>query len=157
MNEQVRRYLISRFAAGTALTLLRVTVSWHVYRLTGSELLLGMIGLAQFIPAVAFLLGGGVLEFLAEELPLFAKARIRIGNVARVGIKAHVADGDWQVVNDETRSAADVYNAVPRLKRRVLSQGLQSPLVKTAPVLVRLVDDGVLQNVSERHADRPFP
>lgn len=57
----VRTYLLSRFAAATAMTLFRATVAWHVYRLTGSTVMLGIIGLVQFIPSVVLTLTGGVL------------------------------------------------------------------------------------------------
>ncbi len=75
MNEQVRRYLASRFCAGTALMMLRAAVAWHMYRLTGSELLLGLIGLVHFIPAVAMLLGGGILADRMERVTIVRRAQ----------------------------------------------------------------------------------
>lgn len=41
--------------------MLRATVAWHIYDLTGSKVLLGMLGLAQFIPAVIMALTGGIV------------------------------------------------------------------------------------------------
>jgi MFS family permease len=61
LNPQLLTYLGGRFASGTALTLMRATVSWHMYELTGSKVLLGMIGLAQFLPAVVMALTGGIV------------------------------------------------------------------------------------------------
>ncbi len=54
-------YLLSRFAAATALTLLRATVGWHVFELTRSPFYLGVVGLAQFVPAFSLLLAGGIV------------------------------------------------------------------------------------------------
>jgi MFS family permease len=42
------------------MTLLRSTVYWHVFELTRSEAALGWIGLAQFVPALALTLVGGM-------------------------------------------------------------------------------------------------
>ena len=42
----VRTYLLSRFAAATAMTLFRATVAWHVYRLTGELVRGGLEGLS---------------------------------------------------------------------------------------------------------------
>jgi MFS family permease len=57
----VQTYLASRFCAGTALTLMRATVLWHVYDLTESALWLGLVGLVQFVPSVVMALAGGVM------------------------------------------------------------------------------------------------
>jgi MFS family permease len=54
-----RSFAASRFFSGVALTLLRAAVAWQVYGITGSAFHLGMIGLAQFIPALALNLVGG--------------------------------------------------------------------------------------------------
>lgn len=58
-----RLYLVSRFCTGTAMTMLRAAIAWHVFALTGSAFHLGLIGLVQFIPAVGLsLLGGAVAD-----------------------------------------------------------------------------------------------
>lgn len=45
------------------LTLARANVAWHVYEISGSTFHLGMIGLAQFVPALGFgLLAGAVAD-----------------------------------------------------------------------------------------------
>ena len=56
-------YLGSRFCSGTAMTMLRAAISWHVFALTGSAFHLGLIGLVQFTPALGLtLLGGAVAD-----------------------------------------------------------------------------------------------
>lgn len=76
-------YLASRFCAGTALTLLRATIAWHVFDLTRSPFHLGLIGLVQFAPALLLsLVGGAVADsyerrrivMTAQAVPLLAGA-----------------------------------------------------------------------------------
>jgi len=57
----VRAFLASRFCTVVALTLLRATVSWHVYDTTHSKYLLAALGLAQFVPTLALSLAGGAV------------------------------------------------------------------------------------------------
>lgn len=54
-------YLASRFAAGTAMMMLRAAIAWHVFQLTRSPFHLGLIGLVQFLPAFALSLIAGAL------------------------------------------------------------------------------------------------
>src|SRR5499426_4026091 len=54
-------YLASRFASATAMMMLRAAVAWHVYTLSHTAFHLGLIGLVQFVPALALTLVGGVL------------------------------------------------------------------------------------------------
>jgi MFS family permease len=53
--------LVSRFASGTALTMLRAAVAWHVYNLSHSAFHLGLIGIVQFVPALLLTLVGGAV------------------------------------------------------------------------------------------------
>ena len=52
-------FLLARIFATTALQMLAVSVGWQVYQLTGSAFDLGLVGLAQFVPAVLFALIAG--------------------------------------------------------------------------------------------------
>ena len=54
-------YLASRFLSASAGTLLRASLSWHVYELTHSPFHLGLIGIVQFVPQMALLLVGGAV------------------------------------------------------------------------------------------------
>ena len=69
-------YLASRFCAATALTLLRTTVYYHVYALTGSEAALGAIGLVQFLPVVALTLVGGAVADAYDRRRIMRLAQI---------------------------------------------------------------------------------
>lgn len=78
-------YVGSRFASGTAGTMLRAAISWHVYSLTNSAFHLGLVGLVQFLPALGLtLIGGAVADtyerrrviILAQLVPLVCAAAL---------------------------------------------------------------------------------
>lgn len=54
-------FLASRFASGSAMTLLRAAVAWHVFDLSNSALALGLVGVVQFVPMLALTLVGGAV------------------------------------------------------------------------------------------------
>jgi MFS family permease len=54
-------YLVSRFASGTALTMLRTVVGWHIYSISHSAFHLGLVGVVQFLPALALTLVSGAV------------------------------------------------------------------------------------------------
>jgi MFS family permease len=53
------RFLYVRVAASVALQMQAVAVGWQMYVLTGSSFQLGLVGLVQFVPAVALFLPTG--------------------------------------------------------------------------------------------------
>jgi MFS family permease len=55
------RYLVLRFAAGTAVTMLRAAIAWEVFALSRSALQLGLIGIVQFAPALGLSLVAGAV------------------------------------------------------------------------------------------------
>ncbi len=61
LSRNLVAYLASRFATAAALMMLRAGVAWHVFAITGSAFHLGLIGLLQFLPALALTLVGGAL------------------------------------------------------------------------------------------------
>jgi MFS family permease len=54
-------FLASRFASGTAMTLLRAALAWHVFDLSRSAFHLGLVGLVQFAPVLLLNLFGGAV------------------------------------------------------------------------------------------------
>src|SRR5262249_21666866 len=60
-------YLMSRFCAATAMTMLRAGVAWHVFALTGSAFHLGLIGIVQFLPALGLILVAGSLADVRDR------------------------------------------------------------------------------------------
>ena len=59
-NHDFRAFLAARALASLSSLMLGVAVGWHVYELTGSAFALGMVGLAQFLPALLLALPGGL-------------------------------------------------------------------------------------------------
>ena len=55
-----RRYWVSRFAANVAAQIQIVAIGWQVYDLTRDPLNLGLVGLSQFLPALALVLVTGI-------------------------------------------------------------------------------------------------
>jgi MFS family permease len=55
-------FLVSRLGSGIAVTLLQATVAWQVYAISGSAFHLGLIGLAQFAPALGLSLIAGAVS-----------------------------------------------------------------------------------------------
>jgi MFS family permease len=59
-NRNVFLFLAARFCSAMAHMMFSVAVGWQVYALTGSAFALGMVGLAQFLPAFLLSLPGGL-------------------------------------------------------------------------------------------------
>jgi MFS family permease len=59
-NRDFRAFLAARALASLSSLMLGVAVGWHVYDLTHSAFALGMVGLAQFLPALLLALPGGL-------------------------------------------------------------------------------------------------
>ena len=59
-NRDFRAFLSARALTSLSSLMLTVAVGWHVYDLTGSAFALGMVGLAQFLPALLLTLPGGL-------------------------------------------------------------------------------------------------
>lgn len=68
-------YLGSRFCAATAAAMLRAGVAWHLFALTGSTFQLGLLGLVQFVPALALVLVGGALADVRERRGIMCAAQ----------------------------------------------------------------------------------
>jgi Bacterial protein of unknown function (DUF894). len=59
-NRNVVLFMAARFCSAMALMMFSVAVGWQVYALTHSAFALGMVGLAQFLPAFLLTLPGGL-------------------------------------------------------------------------------------------------
>jgi MFS family permease len=55
----VRAYLGSRFFSSLARSLLHATLAWHLWRLTGSYFMLGLVGFVEFVPVIPVSLYAG--------------------------------------------------------------------------------------------------
>lgn len=87
------RYWSTRVAAAFALQMQAVAVGWQMYALTGSALDLGLVGLAQFIPLLAFMLIAGPL---ADRYDRRTIAWLAQGfQAVATGILAWASYGGW--------------------------------------------------------------
>ena len=59
-NRNFTTFLAARFCSALSTMMIGVAVGWQVYDITHSAFALGMVGLAQFLPALAFALPGGL-------------------------------------------------------------------------------------------------
>jgi MFS family permease len=59
-NRNLLFFLAARFCSAMAVMMVGVAVGWQVYAITHSPFALGMVGLAQFLPAFALSLPGGL-------------------------------------------------------------------------------------------------
>jgi MFS family permease len=69
-------YLGSRFCGGSAMTMLRAAIAWHVFTLTGSAFHLGLIGLVQFAPVLTLTLVGGAVADTYERRRVIMLAQL---------------------------------------------------------------------------------
>lgn len=76
LSRNVVFYLASRFAGGTAMTMLRSAILWHVYSLTGSAFQLGLIGIVQFVPVLGLTLVGGAVADSFERRRIIMIAQL---------------------------------------------------------------------------------
>jgi MFS family permease len=84
-----RRYVTARFFSGIAAQMLVIGVGWQVYRMTGRLLDLGLIGLSQFLPFLAFaLFAGHAADRFDRRLILCACAVVQAGCALALGAAA---------------------------------------------------------------------
>jgi MFS family permease len=62
-----RNYLLGSFVSNTGNTVQAWAIAWHVYHLTGSSLMVGLLGLVRVGPLLVFTLFGGVLADHADR------------------------------------------------------------------------------------------
>ena len=54
-----RNFIFTRFFLTLAYQIIAVIIGWHIYKLTGDVLALGLIGLAEALPAISIALFAG--------------------------------------------------------------------------------------------------
>ena len=65
--KEFRFYMVARFLITIALTMQAVIIGYEIYDLTGSKLLLGLVGLTEAIPAIGIALYGGYVADKSEK------------------------------------------------------------------------------------------
>ncbi len=87
------RYWFSRVGSQLSMQMLAVALGWQMYELTGSAWDLGLVGLAQFLPALLLALPAGhAVDRLNRNTLLLASFGVMAG-VA--GVLALAAEGGW--------------------------------------------------------------
>jgi MFS family permease len=76
LSRNLVAYLASRVCSGTAMTMLRAAIAWHVFALTNSAFHLGLIGLVQFLPALSLMLLGGAVADTYERRRVIMLAQL---------------------------------------------------------------------------------
>jgi MFS family permease len=78
----LRQFWIARVASSIAWQMLAVAVGWQIYELTNDPLALGLVGLAQFVPALLLLLIAGHVADRYDRRRVTTAAQIMQGAAA---------------------------------------------------------------------------
>src|ERR687887_1103233 len=82
-------YLFGHFTSQTGAWVEQTAVSWILYDLTGSAVLLGLAGLARAAPTIALaLIGGAVADRLPRRAMLYGTESIMLATSLAIGILA---------------------------------------------------------------------
>src|SRR5690349_8002355 len=82
-------YLVGHFTSQTGAWVEQTAVSWILYEMTGSALLLGLAGLARAAPTLALaLIGGAIADRLPRRLMLYCTESTMLVNSLAIGILA---------------------------------------------------------------------
>jgi MFS family permease len=81
---QFRRFLLSRLLSILVLEMTSVAVAWQVYALTHAPLSLGLVGLAQFLPALGLTLPAGDVADRVDRRRIVIVCHALFGTVALV-------------------------------------------------------------------------
>ncbi len=92
-----RHFWLTRVCTTIAYQMIGVAVGWRVYELTGSALALGLIGLAQFLPALLLVLPAGQVADRHDRRQVAARAQ-RVSALA-AALLALGSLGDWLTVH----------------------------------------------------------
>jgi MFS family permease len=82
-------YLVGHFTSQTGAWVEQTAVSWILYELTGSAVLLGLAGLARAVPTIALaLVGGAVADRLPRRTMLYCTESLMFVNSLAIGFLA---------------------------------------------------------------------
>lgn len=82
-------YLVGHFTSQTGAWVEQTAVSWILYELTGSAVLLGLAGLARAAPTIALaLIGGAVADRLPRRAMLYCTESLMLVNSLAIGVLA---------------------------------------------------------------------
>ncbi len=122
-----RRFLLVRLAGSIANQMIMVALAWQIYDLTGSAWDLGLVGLAQFIPALLLTLPAGQWVDRVDRRGVLASA-LALQAVAAVVLSVGSASG-W--VGRHTIFAMCIVMGVARALQMPSQQAIVPALVST--------------------------
>jgi MFS family permease len=95
------RFWCARVAAVSGMQMLMLTLGWHMYELTASAWDLGLVGLFQFLPALAMTLPAGHAadrHHRARIVALCLSAQAAVAVLLVAGTLAHAVSREWLLV-----------------------------------------------------------
>ena len=99
LNRNLTLFLAARFCSAMAVMMFSVAVGWQVYALTRSAFALGMVGLAQFLPAFLLSLPGGLAadRFDRRRLLLASFALVALVGAALFALALHPSPNPYAI------------------------------------------------------------
>src|SRR2546423_3242443 len=125
------QFWIARVATTIAMQMQAVAVGWQIYDLTGSALDLGLVGLAQFIPALLLLLVAGHFADRHDRRMIVAAAQAVEG--LAVATLALGTFGGWMTPRLILGTLSGI-GAAPAFRRPALCALVARPLSPSAPL-----------------------
>ncbi len=94
-----RNYMFGSFVSEIGNQMQIVAVAWQVYELTGNPASLGLIGLANFVPILAFSLIGGLTadKWDRKKLLIISQSSLGIVSLALFGLTAFRLISPWMI------------------------------------------------------------
>jgi MFS family permease len=98
-NRNLSFFVAARFCSAMATMMFSVAVGWQVYALTHSAFALGMVGLAQFLPAFLLSLPGGLAadRFDRRSLLLASFGLVLLVGAALLGLALHPSPSPYAI------------------------------------------------------------
>ncbi len=75
-NKEFKLFIITRFALTIALQIQAIIVGWHIYKITNDPLSLGLIGLAEAIPAISIALYAGHIADISSKRKILIRSLV---------------------------------------------------------------------------------
>ena len=99
-NRNLTLFLAARFCSAMAVMMFSVAVGWQVYTITRSAFALGMVGLAQFLPAFLLSLPGGLAadRFDRRRLLLASFALVALVGAALLALALHPSPSAYAIL-----------------------------------------------------------
>lgn len=125
---RVRVFAVSQLLSTLGFSLLRATVAWHIWKVSGSYALLGTLGLVEFLPVIPLSLVAGVVADSADR----SRIVVRTLSVSALLTAALWASANYGTFERTTILAAAFALAVSNTFQRPAYSALLPTLVPTA-------------------------